>query len=285
MPSEINRPSPRIAFWKNITGISIAAVGLALFLASAAYLLSIARENYVGMNASQWVMGGSDKAGEEDKAKAPYDLAQQGVYIPPAREEGALIAKEKDAQKGAESGRRNCYEEPEYIEASDLCAQWANAAAMRFGNGIAAESYRLNYIVGFISALGVLLAAIGVILAAIASSAASRGVAMMAYGFMPILNISVRHHKPGFVRLTIKNVGTGPALSAVVESDGEKVGLAHERFAVDTSETVDLKVAGESMIIRATWRDIAEEPQVIERLFVKEGEHWRLAEDQPSQSD
>ncbi|WP_233397236.1 hypothetical protein, partial [Qipengyuania sp. YIM B01966] len=54
---------------------------------------------------------------------------------------------------------------------------------------------------------------------------------------------------------------------------------------VDASETVDLKVAGESVTIRATWRDIAEQPQFVERLFVKNGQHWRLAEDQPSQSD
>lgn len=98
----------------------------------------------------------------------------------------------------------------------------------------------------------------------------------MAYGFMTILNISVRYHKAGCVRVTIKNVGTGPALAAVVESDGKKVDLAHERFAVDTSDTVDLKVAGESLVVRATWRDLADEPQIIERLFVKNGQQWRL---------
>lgn len=278
MPSEIKPPSPRIAFRQNIVGISVAAGGILLFLLAAAYLLSIARENYVGMNSSQWVMGGSDKAGQGDKAQAPYDLAEQGIHIPPAREERALVSQEKDSQERAEGSRRNCYEEPEYLEASDLCAQWANAAAVRSGNGIAAESYRLNYIVGFISALGVLLAAIGVILAAIASSAASRGVAMMAYGFMPILNISVKHHQRGFVRLTIKNVGTGPALDAIVEGNGDRIDLAHERFAVDTSETVDLKVDGDSLLVRAAWRDLADESQEIKRPFVKVGQHWRLAE-------
>lgn len=284
MRDSYRSPSVWVFIRQHAVSTSVAFAGFAAFIVVSAYLLHIAWLNYDEMRVSQWVLN-SDQPGEGDKAAETYDLTRYGVDIPPSREERAAQAKAENPEDKAETGGRDCYDEPEYLEASDLCAQWSNAAAMRFGNSIAAESYRLSYIVGFISALGVLLAAIGVILAAIASTAASRGVAMMAYGFMPILDISVRHHQAGFVRLTIKNVGTGPALAAVVEGNGEKVDLAHERFAVDTSETVDLKVDGDSLVVRASWRDLANEPQVIERLFIKVRQQWRLAEDQPSQSD
>lgn len=282
MPSRIKQPSRYNALRRDVVGIAVAVVGVGAFAIVSAYLLSVARDNYVGMNASQWVLSGSDKPGQGAKAQEPYDLADQGVYIPPAREERSLVTQQKDGEYGSVAGSRDCYEKPEYIEASDLCAQWASAAAMRVGNGIAAESYRLNYIVGFISALGVLLAGIGVILAAIASKAAIRGVEMMAYGFMPVLNVSVRHHRDGYVRLTIKNVGTGPALGVAVESNGQKVDLAHERFAVDTAETVELRVDGANLLVRGTWRDLADEANVTLRSFVKVGQKWVLAEDQPS---
>lgn len=281
-----NRPSTSVwAFVRqHAVSTSVAFLGVGAFIAASAYLLHTAWLNYDEMRVSQWVLN-SDQPGDGDKAAETYDLTRHGVDIPPSREDRSTQAEAENPEDQAQTRRRDCYDEPEYLEASDLCAQWSNASAMRFGNSIAAESYRLNYIIGFIGALGVLLAAIGVILAAIASNAASRGVAMMAYGFMPILNLSVRHHKPGFVRLTIKNVGTGPALSAAVQSDGKRVVIDHERFAVNSSETVDLKVAGQKVAIRATWRDVAEQTHFVERLFVKDGQNWSLAEDQPSQSD
>ncbi len=281
MRDSYRSPSTWTFVRQNAVSTSVAFLGVLAFISGSAYLLHPASLNYDEMRVSQWVLN-SDQPGQGDKAPETYDLTRHGVDIPPSREERAAQAKAENTEDQAETGRRDCYDEPEHLEASDLCAQWSNASAMRFGNHIAAENYRLNYIIGFISALGVVLAAIGVILAAIASNAASRGVAMMAYGFKPILNIAVRHHQSGFVRLTIKNVGTGPALAAVIEGDGKKVNLAHERFAVDTSETVDLKVAGDSLVVRAAWRDLANEPQVIERQFVKDGQQWRVADDQPS---
>lgn len=278
----VESPSLRSFVRQNAIATSVAIIGVFAFICASAFLLFDASESYDEMRVSQWVIN-SYEPGEADKAAEPYDLTGQGVYIPPAREDREAVAQAQDAKKSPEGGGRNCHEQPEYLEASDLCAQWSSAAAMRFGNGIAAESFRINYIVGFISALGVLLAAIGVILAAVASSAASKGVAMMAYGFMPALGISIRRTNGDHVRITIKNAGIGPALGIEVFVDGERVASVAERLAAGAHDTLERTITSGECVIAVLCTNLAGETQSIERRFVRVGGDWQAASDQQAQ--
>lgn len=269
-------------FQQNALAAAIAVSGVVAFIFAAAFWLIDSQSRFSAMAESQWALG-LDDTKQSSKSSAPYDLAQYGVKIPPSRDEREVVTSAKNGTEGAKGYSRDCYENGNAMEESDLCAQWANAAAMRFGNGVAAENYRLNYIVGFITALGVVLASIGVILAAIASAAASRAVDMMAYGFMPVLSTSISHLKPKWISLTIKNVGTGPATDVMVEVQGEPVQFGHDRIGSNSHGTIERRIDGNEVVVRVTYLDISKNIKSSVRRFIKNpsGAEWRLADDQP----
>jgi hypothetical protein len=264
----------------NILGAATLILGSLAFVAASFVVLRAYDSNFERLSSSSWVSPPRDEEKQPYKSGQRYDLSNQGIDIPPSREDRTAEADSQKAAQGAEHHRRTCYEQAQTQAESDLCAQWSNAAAVRFGNRIALESFRLNSWIGFLSALGVFLAAIGVVFAGMASLQASRGITMMAYGFMPVLSISVTKSKSGWVKITVRNAGTGPATEIRVSVDGQRVTMKQDRLGTGAHATVDHRATGDDLKISAECLDLAQKRCAFSKRFVRNGSEWVLNEEQ-----
>ncbi|WP_207790064.1 hypothetical protein [Pacificimonas flava] len=269
---------------ENAIGLAVFVLCAALFLVLAGMGLRLAENNFSWMVRSPWVLS-VENVDQAYKPGDRYDLSKDGVVIPPAREDRLLQSEGENSLERANQHGRDCYEVGYTIEESDLCAQWSNAAAVRFGNMIAAETYRLNALVGFLTAFGVFLGSVGVVFAGTASLSAGRAVRMMAYGFMPGLSFSASVKNAGWTTITVRNVGTGPASNIRVKVDGRRARLVQNRLGPGAHTTFLHKVSGDTIEIEGSCLDLAKERQPASANLVRRGGDWILDEEQPSQSD
>lgn len=265
----------------NVMGAAVLVLGTAAFLAASVIVLRSFDAQFAVLSSSSWASPTHDVEKHPYVPGQRYDLSKHGVHIPPSREEWLGRAKDQKADQGARSYSRDCYEQAQTLEESDLCAQWANAAAVRFGNRIALESFRLNSWIGFLTALGVFLASIGVVFAGMASLQASRGISMMAYGFMPALSLSVQKVKAGRIRVTVRNAGTGPAGDIRVSVGGKRTAMRQDRLGVGAHATLECQVDSDEIEISAVCRDLSKKRRTSSQRFVRTGEDWVLSEHQP----
>jgi len=211
-----------------------------------------------------------------------YDLSQKGVHIPPSREDRPKHGQDQDREKFTEYYSRDCYQKAYTAEESDLCAQWANAAAVRYANLIAIETHRLNTLIGFLTAFGVFLAAIGVVFAGMASYQASRGLKMMAFGFAPVLSFSALPKGKDRVTVTVRNAGTGPASDIRITVDGQRVDIVQDRLGSGAHTTFDHKVEGQTLLIEGRCIDLTKSEVVVRYPLVLRNGIWVLDEQQQS---
>lgn len=268
----------------NAIGIMIFVGACGAFMAASFLVMNALEDEYSKMSSSSWVSSvGNLGERHNDNPAHRYDVSEKGVYIPPARDDRLREANGKNRASSSEYYRRDCYEKPNTLEESDLCAQWSGAAAVRYGNRIALESFKLNSWIGFISAFGALLAAIGVLLASFASISASRSVSMMAYGFMPTLAFSVRPWKAGWIRVTVRNVGTGPASDIRVTINGASAKLRLDRLGAGTDTVVEHQISRNVDVVevQAQCLDLARKGRSSEQRFVRIDSEWLLADTQP----
>lgn len=272
------------ALRSNALGLMFFVTTAFAFAAASWIVLTAFSDKIDRMAASSWVNSQNDVADPYVPGER-YDLSEKGVQIPPARDD--RLQDESDAERieSTEHHARDCYQQAHTAEASDLCAQWANAAAVRYGNLIALESFRLNTWIGFITAFGILLAAVGVVFAGMASYQASRGIRMMAFGFMPALSFSVQHLKPGWAKVTVKNIGTGPARAIHVQADGERVRLDRDRLGAGAHTTFKQSVGRDELVLDGYCVDLAKTKQPARSRFIWDGSNWRVADEQPDQNE
>ncbi|HEX8402798.1 MAG TPA: hypothetical protein VF628_13980 [Allosphingosinicella sp.] len=265
----------------NAVGVASLVAGSIAFIAASVIVLRSFEANFVQLASSSWVSPPHDEVKQPYVAGQRYDLSKHGVNIPPSRDDRAKEADSQNAAQGAEYYRRGCYEKANTLEDSDLCAQWSNAAAVRFGNRIALESFRLNSWIGFLTAFGVFLASIGVVFAGMASLQASRGLLMMAYGFMPALSFSVQKAKAGRIKVTVRNVGTGPASDIRVSVGGERAAMQQDRLGAGAHTTLESWVGAEVIEISAACLDLSKKQRTFHQRFIWAGGEWVLSEEQP----
>lgn len=265
----------------NVLGTAALVLGSIAFIAASAIVLRSFEDNFAIMASSSWVSPPHDEKKQPYMAGKRYDLSKDGINIPPSRDERMKESDDKKAAQGAEYYRRGCYEKANTLEESDLCAQWSNAAAVRFGNRIALESFRLNSWIGFLTAFGIFLAAIGVVFAGMASLQASRGLSMMAYGFMPALSFSVQKGKSGWVSVTLRNAGTGPAADIRLIVGGKPAAMRQDRLGAGSHVTLECRVDTQALEISAVCLDLSKKRRTFTQWFVPNGADWVLSEDQP----
>lgn len=268
---------------KNLPGLAVLLIASAAFFVGAYVSLGNFHRNINTMFESSWVAP-PNEGSDAYVTGQRYDLSQQGVQIPPARDDRLEESESAQRIKSAEYYAQDCYEQPYTAEQSDLCAQWSNAAAVRYGNLIALESHRLSTLIGFLTAFGVFLAGIGVIFAGTASYQAGRGIKMMAFGFMPALSFSVTRKRSGWVTVTVRNSGTGPASDIRVKVDGEPVKIENGRLGVGSHTTFERKVADNAIEIEGFCLDLSETSQSTRIRFVRHGDSWVVEEQQPSET-
>lgn len=265
----------------NAFGIAVFVAGCVSFVLASLFVLRALESKFAVMSSSSWASPAHDEPKTPYVSGQRYDLSEHGVAIPPSRDERAAVSDGQNAEQGAAYYRRDCYEKPNKLEESDLCAQWANAAAVRFGNRIALESFWLNSWIGFLTALGVFLASIGVVFAGMASLQASRGLAMMSYGFMPSLSFSVQKIKKGWIRMTVRNAGTGPASDVRITVDGKRVPMRQDRFGAGAHATVECEVETDVIKITGVCLDLSKKRCMFGQSFVLSDSEWVLNEEQP----
>jgi hypothetical protein len=271
----------RSSLRSNAIGVVIFVITAIMFVVGSFIVLRALQEQYSTMSSSSWVSHTEDMPDQQREADARYDLSQKGVQIPPSRDERLSKGNSHDAPDESEYYRRDCYEKAKTLEESDLCAQWSNAAAVRYGNRIALEAFWLNSWIGFLTAFGVFLAAVGVIFSGAASIHASRGVAMMAYGFRPALALSVQRSRAGWIRLMIRNVGTGPAINIRVNINGAPARLQQDRLGAGSHTVVDHQVDGADLKVDASCLDHSRDSCTFDQRFVEAGPEWVVVEGQP----
>lgn len=269
--------------WMRSNGVGTVALvlGSIAFIAASAIVLRSFEDNFATLTSSSWVSPPHDEEKKPYVAGKRYDLSQDGINIPPSRDDRATETGDKKATQGAKYYQRGCYEQANTLEESDLCAQWSNAAAVRFGNRIALESFRLNSWIGFLTAFGIFLAAIGVVFAGMASLQASRGLSMMTYGFMPALSFSVQKAKSGWVRVTVRNAGTGPAADIRLIVDGKPTAMRQDRLGAGSHVTLECPADTHVLEISAMCLDLSEKQRTFAQRFVPNGLDWVLSEEQP----
>lgn len=269
---------------ENAFGVGFYVFCATIFLITAGQGLRFAESNFRWMVNSPWVLSVEDI----EKGYKPgdrYDLSKKGVKIPPTRDDRASEENAQEKPTQSKQYSRDCYEVGYTVEESDLCAQWSNAAAVRFGNMISAETYRLNALVGFLTALGVFIGAMGVVFAGTASLSASRAVRMMSFGFMPALSFSATVKKSDWAVVTVRNVGIGPASNIRVRADGKQAKLAQNRLGPGAHTTFLHKISGDTIEIEGSCIDLTKERQPANVKLVRQGAEWIQAEDQPSQDN
>lgn len=271
----------RYALRTNLIGLIVFACASVAFFFVSWQLMSAYNEKISSLAASSWVSSEHDIR-QPYEAGNRYDLSKKGVNIPPSREDRAKNSDDKDREKSSEYYSRDCYREAYTAEQSDLCAQWANAAAVRHGNFIAVESLQLNTLIGFITAFGAFLAAVGVVFAGMASYQASRGLKMMAYGFAPVLSFSALAKGKDRVTVTVRNAGTGPASDIRVTVDGRRVDIAQDRLGPGSHTTFDLRVEGQTLLIEGRCIDLTKSDVQARYPLVLRNGVWVLDEQQQS---
>ena len=246
--------------------VSIAAVVYFIWLGAATTLAT-----YNGMMNSPWAYLGTpselvetgrpgDGVDERREAYYRYDASQEGVQLPPAKDEPTVTEdgppEEKRSDGEAQGDGQTCQDRPVDVEHSDLCAQWSSVAASRFGNRIAAENYKISSFAAIVSALGLVLTAIAVIVAVRATRDASRAVSLMKEGMSPFLTVRPTG-RPGKGKLKLVNAGTGVATDIAVTIGTEPLRLrrrvlqAGEEFPV-TSEVI---LPTERLIVVLRYKD------------------------------
>lgn len=188
--------------------------------------------------------GREGEVAERTESGDPYDGASPGVILPVSREERLAGIQSPAKQQGAEQNareKRTCQDVPIDTGYSDLCAQWASVGASRYGNRIAAETYRVSSFAALISALALFVTALAVIIAALAARDASRAVKLMKEGMMPVLTVRPTGAlASGGMKLV--NAGTGVATGIAVKVGSKNVSL--RRRVLKAGEELTVANAG-----------------------------------------
>lgn len=213
---------------------------------------------------------------KEREAYVRYDTSQEGVVLPPARED-RLSAKQRVAKVDRTKDKRvTCRDEPPDAGYSELCAMWASVAATSYGNRISAETYRTSALSAILGFIALVFTGIGVGIAALAARDASKAVRLVQQGMVPLLTVRPIGSK-GHTVLRVVNAGTGVAKDISLSVGGSD--LPMRRRVLQAGEDLQISVgrdvrgdASFEMIIRHS--DLADKRIERREIFAYSDKAW-----------
>ncbi|MBA4163051.1 MAG: hypothetical protein C0510_00230 [Erythrobacter sp.] len=206
--------------------------------------------------------------GHEVEAANGRQIADPGVTAPASREDRAGKANSKNEVDCSSHNGDDCDEGQRLVEQrSDRTAD-RTIDLSRTANRIALETFRQNGWIGFMSAFGVLIAAVGVAVTAISLQTTRTG------ALKPTMAIHISQIRRGHIRVTVRNIGLGPASDILLVVDDTPARLETDRIGIGGEIAVELRTNAITLSVLCNCTDLDGNLVPLEKKFVRDGAKW-----------